>query len=133
MSTLKFQPEADRFYDEGWWRAGDLWSEFAARAAEAPDKIALILEDRDVSYAELRAAAVALSARAAALGAEPGDAVILIGRHSIGAVVALLGCLHRGLVVAPLPPMAPDITPSASTIGIPPGKVISPSLECSIP
>lgn len=35
--------------------------------------------------------------------------------------------------VEPLTPMAPDITPSASTIGIPPGKVISPSLECSIP
>jgi acyl-CoA synthetase (AMP-forming)/AMP-acid ligase II len=105
MSMLKFQPEAERFYAEGWWRAGDLWREFAARAAEAPEKTALILEDRDVSYAELRAAAVALSARTAALGAEPGDAVILIGRHSLGAVIALLGCLHRGLVVAPLPPM----------------------------
>jgi hypothetical protein len=35
--------------------------------------------------------------------------------------------------VEPLTPMAPDITPSASTIGIPPGKVISPSFECSIP
>jgi cyclohexanecarboxylate-CoA ligase len=105
MSMLRFQPEAERFYAEGWWRAGDLWSEFDARVAEAPDKTALILEDRDVSYAELRQAALALSARAAALGAAPGDAVVLIGRHSIGAVVALLGCLHRGLVVAPLPPM----------------------------
>ena len=35
--------------------------------------------------------------------------------------------------VEPLTPMAPDITPSASTIGIPPGKVIRPSFECSIP
>src|SRR3954452_4596933 len=105
MSMLRFQPEAERFYAEGWWRASDLWAEFDARVAEAPEKTALVLEDRDVSYAQLRHAALALSARAGALGAAPGDAVVLIGRHSIGAVIALLGCLHRGLVVAPLPPM----------------------------
>src|SRR3954454_1675019 len=99
MSMLRFQPEADRFYAEGWWRAGDLWSEFAARADEAPGKTALVLADRDVSYAHLRRAALALSARVAERGAHPGDPVILIGRHSLGAVIALLGCLHRGLVV----------------------------------
>src|SRR3954467_14655664 len=105
MATLSFQPEAHRYYADGHWRAGDLWDEFAARAAEAPDKVALILEDRDVTYADLRRAALALSARLATLSAAPGDAVILFGRHSIGAVVALLGALHRGLVVAPLPPI----------------------------
>jgi cyclohexanecarboxylate-CoA ligase len=105
MSMLSFQPEADRYHAEGHWRAGDLWDEFAARASEAPDKVALILDDRDVTYANLRRAALALSARLAALSARPGDAVILLGRHSVGAVVALLGCLHRGLVVAPLPPI----------------------------
>jgi cyclohexanecarboxylate-CoA ligase len=105
MSMLTFQPEADRYYAEGWWRDGDLWDEFAARAGEAPEKVALILEDGEVTYAQLRGAALALSARLAALSAQPGDAVALIGRHSVAAVVALLGCLHRGLVVAPLPPM----------------------------
>jgi cyclohexanecarboxylate-CoA ligase len=105
MSTLSFQPEADRYYAEGWWRSGDLWDEFAARAAEAPDKVALILEDRDVTYAQLRRAALALSARLAALSVQPGEPVILIGRHSVAALVALFGCLHRRLVVAPLPPM----------------------------
>jgi len=105
MAMLSFQPDAERFYAEGHWRAGDLWDEFDARAAEAPDKVALILEDGDITYAQLRRAALALSARLGALSAAPGDAVILLGRHSIGAVVALLGCLHRGLVVAPLPPI----------------------------
>ena len=28
--TLTFQPEADRYYAEGHWRAGDLWKDFAA-------------------------------------------------------------------------------------------------------
>jgi acyl-CoA synthetase (AMP-forming)/AMP-acid ligase II len=105
MSTLSFQPEADRYYAEGWWRPGDLWDEFAARAEEAPGKVALILEDGEVTYAQLRRAALALSARLAALSAQPGDPVVLFGRHSVAAVVALLGTLHRGLVVAPLPPM----------------------------
>jgi acyl-CoA synthetase (AMP-forming)/AMP-acid ligase II len=105
MSTLRFQPEAERYYAEGHWRAGDLWSDFAARADAAPDKVALILDDRRITYDELRRAAVALSARLAAASVQAGDVVLLLGRHSIEAAVALLGCLHRGAVLAPLPPM----------------------------
>jgi cyclohexanecarboxylate-CoA ligase len=105
MSTLRFQPDAARFYAEGHWRPGDLWDEFAARAAARADTTALVLDDRAVTYAELRRAALALSARLAAAGVEPGDAVVLLGRHSIEAVVAVLACLHRGAVLAPLPPM----------------------------
>jgi acyl-CoA synthetase (AMP-forming)/AMP-acid ligase II len=105
MSTLRFQPEADRYYAEGHWRPGDLWGDFAARADAAPDKPALILDDRRITYDELRRAAVGLSARLRAASVEPGDVVLLLGRHSIEAAVALLGCLHRGVVLAPLPPM----------------------------
>src|SRR5215208_2310916 len=105
MSTLSFQPETDRYYAQGHWRSGDLWGDFAARAHERPDKIALVLDDRCITYAELRQAAVALSARLAAGGVQPGDVVLLLGRHSIEAAVAMLGCLHRGVVLAPLPPM----------------------------
>src|SRR4051794_5840955 len=105
MSTLSFQPEADRYYAEGHWRPGDLWEDFAARAHAQPGKVALVLDDRRVTYDELRRAAVALSARLAAGSVEPGDVVLLLGRHSIEAAVALLGCLHRGVVLAPLPPM----------------------------
>jgi acyl-CoA synthetase (AMP-forming)/AMP-acid ligase II len=105
MSTLSFQPEAERYYAEGYWRAGDLWADFAARADAHPAKVALILDERRITYAELRAAAVGLSARLAAGSIGPGDVVLLLGRHSIEAAVALLGCLHRGVVLAPLPPM----------------------------
>src|SRR4051812_43186453 len=38
-------------------------------------------------------------------GVGGGEVVILLGRHSIEAAVAMLGCLHRGVVLAPLPPM----------------------------
>jgi cyclohexanecarboxylate-CoA ligase len=105
MSTLRFQPEAERYYAEGYWRAGDLWEDFAACAASRPEKVALVLDDRRVTYRELRRAAVAVSARLAAAAVGPGDVVMLLGRHSIEAAVALLGCLHRGVVLAPLPPM----------------------------
>ena len=44
-------------------------------------------------------------ARLAAGWVQPGDVVVLLGRHSIEAAVAMLGCLHRGVVLAPLPPM----------------------------
>src|SRR3954454_21754516 len=105
MSTLSFQPDADRYYAKGHWRPGDLWEDFAARAHAQPDKEALVLDERRVTYDELRRAAVALSARLAAGSIGPGDVVVLLGRHSIEAAVALLGCLHRGVVLAPLPPM----------------------------
>src|SRR6516164_5748787 len=105
MPTLTFQPEADRYYAEGYWRDGDLWSDFARRAEENPDKPALILDDRTFTFDQLRRAAVGVSLRLAEGGVDPGDVVILLGRHSIEAAVAMLGCMHRGVVIAPLPPM----------------------------
>ncbi|MEA2885390.1 MAG: hypothetical protein QOH32_4674, partial [Bradyrhizobium sp.] len=105
VSTLEFQPEAERYYAQGYWQDGDLWSDFDARSREHASRVALVLEDRTVTYAELRRAAVALSHRLADAGVGAGEVVILLGRHSIEAAVAMLGCLHRGVVLAPLPPM----------------------------
>jgi acyl-coenzyme A synthetase/AMP-(fatty) acid ligase len=103
--TLGLQPEAERYYAEGYWREGDLWSDFSARVDEHPDKVALILDDRRVTFDELRRAAIGVSARLSGGGVRPGDVVILLGRHSIEAAVAMLGALHLGAVLAPLPPM----------------------------
>ncbi|MBV8221378.1 MAG: AMP-binding protein, partial [Solirubrobacterales bacterium] len=83
----------------------DLWTDFARRAAEHPEKPALILDDRVFTFDQLRRAAVGVSGLLAEGGVAPGDIVILLGRHSIEAAVAMLGCLHRGVVIAPLPPM----------------------------
>jgi len=105
MPTVMFQPEADSYYAEGYWRDGDLWSDFARRAEEHPHKPALILDDRVFTFDQLRRAAVGISVRLADGGVQPGDVVILLGRHSIEAAVAMLGCMHRGVVIAPLPPM----------------------------
>src|SRR3954470_7418134 len=104
-SAVAFQPEAERYYAEGFWRAGDMWEEVAAHEAENADTVAMVLGDRRVRYDEMRSAAVGVSHRLATDGVAPGEVVILLGRHSIEAVVAMLGCLHRGVVLAPLPPM----------------------------
>jgi hypothetical protein len=32
MPTVTIQPEADSYYAQGYWRDGDLWSDFARRA-----------------------------------------------------------------------------------------------------
>src|SRR3954464_11695424 len=104
-SGLAFQPQAERFYADGYWRDGDLWEDVAARAQEHPERVAMVLGDRELRYDALIRAAVGVSRRLADGGVEPGDVVVLLGRHSIEAVVAMLGCLHRGVVLAPLPPM----------------------------
>jgi acyl-coenzyme A synthetase/AMP-(fatty) acid ligase len=105
MSILAFQPDAERYYAEGYWRPGDLWAEFAACASLAPAKTALIVGERRISYAGLERAAVTLSGRFAAHSIGPGDVVLLLGRNGIEAAVALLACFHRGAVAGPLPPM----------------------------
>ena len=58
MSTLGFQPDAERYYAEGHWRAGDLWGEFARCAVAEPDAIALHVGEHSISYGDLRQAAV---------------------------------------------------------------------------
>jgi cyclohexanecarboxylate-CoA ligase len=114
--SLRFQPEAQRYYDEGYWRSGDLWDDVHARALEHPDRVALVLDDRRVTYDGLRKAALGVSRKLADAGVRPGDVVVLLGRHSIEAAVSLLGCLHRGVVLAPLPPMF-NVTQLEALIG----------------
>ena len=133
MPTVTVQPEADSYYAEGYWRDGDLWSDFARRAEENPDKPALILDDRVFTFDQLRRAAVGISVRLADGGVQPGDVVILLGRHSIEAAVAMLGCMHRGVVIAPLPSVSRSpircrcfsrSTPTSSTAS--PTRILAP-------
>ena len=105
MSILAFQPAADRFYAEGHWRPGDLWEEFAARVSADRDKTALNAGEDSITYGELEHAAGAFSAALALSDVRAGDVVLLLGRNSLEAAIALLGCFHRGAVAAPLPPM----------------------------
>ncbi len=46
MSTLAFQPDAERYYSEGYWRAGDLWGEFVRSASAQPAKHAVHVDEQ---------------------------------------------------------------------------------------
>jgi acyl-CoA synthetase (AMP-forming)/AMP-acid ligase II len=105
LRTRSEDPEAPGYYAAGFWRREDLWQDFDAVVAAQPEKVALVCGAATLTYAELREAAVALSARLGALGVQPGDVVGLSGRHSIEAVVALMACFHRGTTLALVPPM----------------------------
>ena len=103
--TRTHEPERSLYYERGHWRSEDMWQDFSARVAEHPDKPALVCGDATLSFGELQRAAEALSADLTSHGIDQGDVVGLCGRHSIEAVVALMACIHRGAVLALVPPL----------------------------
>jgi hypothetical protein len=79
MTTLSYQPDADRYYAEGHWRPGDLWMTSPpalTRSRTSSRWCWTIAGSPTTSYGR---AAVALSARLAARSVQPGDVVVLLG------------------------------------------------------
>src|SRR4051794_41865677 len=103
-SRPAFQPQAEPFHAEGHWRAGDLWEDVAARAHEHPERVAMVLGEREMRYDELIRAAVGVSQRLAEAGVQPGDGVVLLGRHPIEAGGGPLRCPPPGRGRPPPPP-----------------------------
>lgn len=93
------------YYSLGYWRQEDLWTTFARVAERQPDHVALMADDRPITYRELALASRRLGAGLRARGVRQGDAVALQARNSIESVVGLLGCLWLGAVVIPVPPI----------------------------
>ena len=108
METRFQEREARIYYERGFWRANDLWADFVARVAEVPDKTAVVCGQYSATFDELRRAASSVAVRLERSGILPGDVVGLYGRHSVEALVALLGCINLGAVVAPVPPIFGD-------------------------
>ena len=105
MSTLAFQPDAERYYSEGYWRDGDLWVSSPATRAPRPRRPPFT--STDSASATTSSGVRRLPFRQGWRGTRfcRGDVVLLLGRNSIEAAVALLACFHLGAVAAPLPPM----------------------------
>ena len=68
---------AQRYRERGWWQDLTLFGLLARTAARLPDKTALVLGDRRISYARLLADAEALAARLLEAGLAPLDRVVL--------------------------------------------------------
>jgi non-ribosomal peptide synthetase component E (peptide arylation enzyme) len=67
----------DRYTGSGHWRAETFYDVLRRRAAEHPERVALVDRDRRVTYGELRDRVDCTAAHLAALGIGPGDVVTI--------------------------------------------------------
>ena len=88
-------------------RAATLPALFAAQAARTPDAVAVVFEDRTLSYAALDAHANRLAHHLRSLGVGPETVVGLCVERSPEMVVGLLGILKAGGAYLPLDPNYP--------------------------
>jgi amino acid adenylation domain-containing protein len=79
----------------------------ARRAERGPQRIALRLDDRTMSYRQLESAAERLAHRIAAAGVSPGMPVAVLAERGFDLVIALLAVLKTGAFYVPLDPANP--------------------------
>lgn len=79
-----------------------------AQAARRPDAVAVVYEDRRLTYAELNAQADALARRLRAAGVGPGVLTALRARRSEQMIVELVAILKAGGAYVPLDPDYPE-------------------------
>ncbi|MFL5385417.1 MAG: amino acid adenylation domain-containing protein [Longimicrobiaceae bacterium] len=87
--------------------AGLVHELIAARAASAPDAVAVVFEEDRITVRELDARANRLARRLARLGARPEARVGVCLERSVDLVVALLAVLKAGAAYLPLDPSYP--------------------------
>lgn len=88
---------------------------FAARAAEHPDRPAVLCGDRETTYAELDAHSDRIAEQLRGLGVRPGEAVAVLMERSADLVAACLGVLKAGAAYLPLDARAPRARTAAVT------------------
>ncbi|WWE76483.1 amino acid adenylation domain-containing protein [Burkholderia gladioli] len=84
-----------------------LHHQFELHAEHTPDAIALVFEDRAISYAQLNAQANRLAHELIALGVRPDSRVALCVERSPALVIGLLAILKAGGAYLPLDPAYP--------------------------
>ena len=80
---------------------------FEAQAAKTPDAVAVIFEDRRLTYAELNTKANQLGRYLRELGVKPDDRVVICVERSLEMVVGLLAILKAGGAYVPFDPAYP--------------------------
>src|SRR5271170_2969050 len=80
---------------------------FLAKAREAPDRVALMCDDRSITYGELAARAEAIACRLHERGIGPTQRVGLYTQRSIESVAAIIGILRAGAAYVPFDPAYP--------------------------
>jgi amino acid adenylation domain-containing protein len=80
---------------------------FEAQARETPHAVALVQDDRRLTYAELNAQANRLAHHLRALGAQPDDRIAICAERGMTMVIGLLAVLKSGAAYVPLDPAYP--------------------------
>jgi amino acid adenylation domain-containing protein len=83
--------------------AASLLERLAARAADAPDALALLQDGRRITYATLEARSQRVAAFLAAHGVDAGQQVLVQLPHGIERMIAMLAILKRGAAFALVP------------------------------
>ncbi|MFE3323196.1 amino acid adenylation domain-containing protein, partial [Nocardia sp. NPDC059195] len=81
---------------------------FAEQVARTPDSVAVVFEDRSLSYRELDAMSWQLAQMLAGRGIGAGDIVALLLPRSAEAIVTILAVLKAGATYLPIDVMHPD-------------------------
>ena len=79
-----------------------------AQAERNPGAIAIVFEDKQVTYAELNAKANRVAHRLRSSGAGPGKIITISVDRSLDMVIALLAILKSGSAYLPLDPAHPQ-------------------------
>ena len=80
---------------------------FENRVNEIPDNIAVIYEDKKVSYSELNEKANIIANKIRELGIKPNEFVAIIAEKSIEAIYGILGVIKSGACYVPIDPNYP--------------------------
>ncbi|WP_216843119.1 non-ribosomal peptide synthetase, partial [Granulicella sp. S190] len=80
---------------------------FEAQAERSPDAVAVVFEDRELTYGELNRAANRLAHSLRELGVKPDDRVALCVERGFAMIVGLLAILKSGGAYVPLDPVYP--------------------------
>ena len=89
---------ARRYRRQGYWADITLYDMLRRSAAAAPERIALVQNERRLSYAELRVAIDRLAGRLIELGFRPLDRVVFQLPNSIEFVIAFFALLSIGVI-----------------------------------
>ncbi|MBL0420708.1 AMP-binding protein [Ramlibacter sp. AW1] len=89
---------AARWLADGSWVDGTVGDALRASARRHPDRLALISDERSLSYAELDEATERLAAALLQAGLNPGDRAMFQMGTTVETAIALLACFKAGVV-----------------------------------
>ena len=81
---------------------------FEEQVKKTPDNIALVFEDKELTYAELNARANSLAYKLRELGVKPDDFVAIFADRSIEMIAGIYGIIKAGGAYVPIDPTYPE-------------------------